>query len=136
MSEAVSHALSQQIAYEVDDISRIITVVYIGALTDFDVLGFYRGLLGNRPDAPDYDFLLDMRYTDWSARLETIAEIDALFNDGNRMDARRIAVVRKEHAVMYERDSALKRHGIGRRHVQYFATLETGRNWLSGRQSA
>ena len=58
---------SEHLAYEIDAATRIATVVYIGELGDNEVLSFYASLMAHYPDAPNYDYLLDMRYTDWRA---------------------------------------------------------------------
>lgn len=126
---------SQNLAYEIDEISRIITVVYIGVLTDADVLAFYRSLVQHRPDAPDYDFLLDLRYTAWSAQADTIIEIEALFDVAARDTGRRIAVVRKGTAIVFEQvKSELVRQGIGDRTIRYFDSLNMAQDWLTGRR--
>lgn len=125
---------SPQLAYEVDPIARIISAAYIGDLTDQIVLDFYRALVVHQPDAQDYDFLLDLRYTVWAAQMETIVAINGLFNDAS-CPGRRIAVVRKPHTLTAdERDSALIRHGIGRREIRYFGHLEQAMDWLTGRR--
>jgi len=126
---------SQNLAYDIDEIGRIITVVYIGELTDAAVLAFYRGLVQSRPDAPDYDFLLDLRYTAWTAQAETIEQIDLLFADAAGIGRRRIAVVRKGNAALYESTkSELMRIGIGDRDIRYFDLLDAARDWLTGRR--
>lgn len=132
-ASGLSPGLSQRLAYEFDEIGRIITVVYIGALTDADVVAFYRGLMAHRADARDYDFLLDMRYTNWSAQADTIAAIGQLFDDRGLQSAHRIAVVRKGNATLHEHDSALSRQGIGDRAIRYFDSLAIARDWLIGR---
>lgn len=127
---------SQNLAYDIDEISRVITVVYIGELTDAAVLAFYRDLVHSRPEAPDYDFLLDLRYTAWTAEAQTIVEIDLLFNDVGRMAGRRIAVVRKGNAAIYETTkSELVRVGIGERVIRYFDHLDAAHDWLTGRRA-
>jgi len=126
---------SQNLAYEIDEISRIITVVYIGVLTDADVVAFYRSLVQQRPDAPDYDFLLDLRYTAWSAQADTIVEIESLFDLASRDTGRRIAVVRKGASVAMEQmKSELVRQGIGDRTIRYFGSLDVAQDWLTGRR--
>lgn len=127
---------SQNLAYDIDEISRVITVVYIGELTDAAVVAFYRDLVGRRPDAPDYDFLLDMRYTAWAAEAQTIVDIDRLFNEADRVAGRRIAVVRKGNAALYETmKSELVRVGIGERVIRYFDLLDMAQDWLTGRRA-
>lgn len=127
---------SQNLAYDIDEISRIITVVYIGALTDAAVVTFYRDLVQRRPDAPDYDFLLDMRYTAWAAEAQTIVDIDQLFNEAGRLAGRRIAVVRKGNAAIFETmTSELVRVGIGERVIRYFDLLDAAQDWLTGRRA-
>jgi hypothetical protein len=135
-ASGLSPGLSQRLAYEFDEIGRIITVVYIGTLTDADVVEFYRGLMTHRTDAADYDFLLDMRYTSWSAQGDTIAAIGRLFDDRGLQSAHRIAVVRKDNAATQEQKSALKRQGIGQREIRYFETLRAAQDWLSGLRPA
>lgn len=127
---------SPNLAYDIDEISRVITVVYIGELTDAAVVAFYRDLICNRADAPDYDFLLDMRYTAWTAEAATIVEIDRLFSEAGRMIGRRIAVVRKGNAAMYEAmKSELVRVGIGESAIRYFDQLDMAQDWLTGRRA-
>lgn len=126
---------SQNLAYDIDEIGRIITVVYIGDLTDAAVLDFYRGLVKSRPDAPDHDFLLDLRYTAWAVRADTIVQIDALFAAADSVARRRIAVVRKGNAALYETTtSELMRVGIGDRYIRYFDQLDAAHDWLTGRR--
>lgn len=122
---------SEHLAYEVDTVARIATVVYIGALDDNEVLGFYASLMAHYPDAPDYDYLLDMRYTDWRATPEMIARLDQLFRRRPTDYLRRIAIVRKtiEAAVNMLQEQALQQ-GLNNRSVRYFADMAQAERWL------
>ncbi len=120
----------EHLAYEIDPVARTATVVYIGALTDTEVLGFYASLMGQYPDAPTYDFLLDMRYTDWSASPEMIARLDQLFCHRPTDHLRRIAIVRKDVAAANRRQEQALHDGLNNRTVRYFTDMDAARGWL------
>ncbi len=121
---------SEHLAYEVDAAARTATVVYIGDLTDTEVLDFYASLIAQYPDAPNYDFLLDMRYTDWRASPEMIARLDELFRHRPTDHLRRIAIVRKGMAAADLRQEQALREGLNNRIVRYFTDMDAARGWL------
>jgi hypothetical protein len=121
---------SEHLAYEIDAVARTAMVVYIGALTDAEVLGFYTSLMAHYPDAPTYDFLLDMRYTDWSASPEMIAQLDRLFCHRPTDHLCRIAIVRKGIAAANLRQEQALRDGLNNRIVRYFTDMDAARGWL------
>lgn len=121
---------SEHLAYEIDAVARTATVVYIGDLTDAEVLGFYASLIVQYPDAPTYDFLLDMRYTDWRASPEMIARLDELFRHRPTDHLRRIAIVRKGMAAADLRQEQALREGLNNRAVRYFTDMDAARGWL------
>lgn len=121
---------SEHLAYEIDTVARIATVVYIGELTDHEVLGFYAGLMAHYPDAPNYDYLLDMRYTDWRISSETIARIDQLFGHRPTDYLRRVAVVRKSNDTINRLQEQALRAGMNNRTVRYFADINQAQRWL------
>jgi hypothetical protein len=120
----------EHLAYEVDEAARIVTVVYIGDVDDAQVLAFYENLLRQRPDAPTYDFMVDMRYTEWAAACDVLATIDAMFRvDHPQPRLRRVAVVRKDAGLRNNSQSKLL-HGLKNREVRYFKALEMAQAWL------
>lgn len=120
----------EHLAYEFDEAARIVSVVYIGHVDDAEVLAFYENLLRQRPDAPTYDFMVDMRYTDWAAAPEVVAAIDALFRvDHPQPRLRRVAVVRK-NAGRRDRTLSELLRGLKNREVRYFNLLEMAQGWL------
>jgi hypothetical protein len=121
---------SEHLAYEIDAASRIVTVVYIGLLTDDEVVEFYAQLVAEAPDAPTYDYLLDMRYTDWRASPEAIVQLDQLFQHRLTDHLRRIAIVRKTVSLATRQQEVALRQGLNKRIVQYFTNMETARSWL------
>lgn len=122
---------SEHLAYEIDVAARIATVVYIGELGDNEVLSFYASLMAHYPDAPNYDYLLDMRYTDWRATPETIDRLDQLFRRRPTDYLRRIAIVRKtlDTTTNLLQEQAL-RQGLNNRTIRYFADMEPAQRWL------
>jgi len=121
---------SEHLAYEIDPVARTATVVYIGELSDNEVLGFYASLMADYSDAPNYDFLLDMRYTDWRASPEMIAQLDQLFCHRPTDHLRRIAIVRKTLASANMRQELALHEGLNSRKVRYFTDMDVARNWL------
>lgn len=121
---------SEHLAYEIDTVARTATVVYIGELTDTEVLSFYAGLMAHYPEAPTYDFLLDMRYTDWRASPEMIARLDQLFRHRPTDHLRRIAIVRKGMAAADLRQEQALRDGLNNRIVRYFTDMDAAHGWL------
>ncbi len=121
---------SEHLAYEIDATARIVTVVYIGALSDSEVLAFYAALVADVPDAPTYDYLLDLRYTDWLASPEMIGKLDRLFQRRLTDHLRRIAVVRKTVSLATRQQEAALQQGLNQRMVRYFTDMETARGWL------
>jgi hypothetical protein len=121
---------SEHLAYEIDVAARVATVVYIGELRDNEVLGFYASLMAHYPDAPNYDYLLDMRYTDWRATPETIDRLDQLFRRRPSDYLRRIAIVRKGLESTNMRQAQALRQGLNNRTIRYFADMEQAQHWL------
>jgi hypothetical protein len=121
---------SEHLAYEIDATARIVTVVYIGALSDSEVLAFYAELVADVPDAPTYDFLVDMRYTDWLASPEMIARLDQLFQHRLTDHLRRIAVVRKTVMHTAKQQEVALKQGLNQRMVRYFTDMDAARRWL------
>ncbi|PJI43894.1 hypothetical protein [Ferrovibrio sp.] len=121
---------SEHLAYEIDAAARVATVVYIGELGDNEVLGFYASLMAHYPDAPNYDYLLDMRYTDWRATPETIDRLDQLFRRRPSDYLRRIAIVRKGLESTNMRQAQALRQGLNNRTIRYFADMEQAQHWL------
>lgn len=120
----------EHLAYEIDAAARIATVVYIGELSDREVLGFYANLMAHHPDAPNYDYLLDMRYTDWRATSETISQIDRLFSRRPTDHLRRIAIVRKIEDATNRRQEQALHEGLNNRTIRYFAGMQQAMHWL------
>jgi hypothetical protein len=121
---------SEHLAYEIDAAARIVTVVYIGTLSDSEVLAFYTELVADVPDAPTYDFLVDMRYTDWLASPEMIAKLDQLFQHRLTDHLRRIAVVRKTVMLTAKQQEVALKQGLNQRMVRYFTDMGAARAWL------
>ncbi len=121
---------SEHLAYEIDPVARTATVVYIGELSDSEVLGFYASLMAQYPDAPNYDFLLDMRYTDWRASPEMIARLDQLFCRRPTDHLRCIAIVRKTLDSINMRQEQALHDGLNSRKVRYFTEMGVARSWL------
>jgi hypothetical protein len=120
----------EHLAYEFDEAARIVNVVYIGAVEDAEVLGFYRNLLRERADAPTYDFLIDMRYTEWSASPEMLVALDGMFRVEHRQPRlRRVAVVRKD-SIARDRTQQNLLRDLRSREVRYFTTMEIALAWL------
>lgn len=123
-------ATSEHLAYEIDTVARIATVVYIGELSDQEVLAFYTQLLADVPAAPGYDFLLDMRYTDWRITPGAISRIDQLFCQHGSDGLRRVAVVRKMLNATSMQQEQVLRAGLTNRTIRYFADMEQAQVWL------
>lgn len=121
---------SERLAYEIDAAARIAMVVCIGALTDNEVLGFYTNLIAHHPDAPNCDYLLDMRYTDWRASPEMIMRLGQLFQNRPTDYLRRIAVVRKTLDAASMRQEQTLRDGLNNRTIRYFTDIELANRWL------
>lgn len=121
---------SEHLAYEIDVGARTATVVYIGELTDSEVLSFYASLMAHYPDAANYDYLLDMRYTDWRASPEMIARLDQLFRRRPTDYLRRIAIVRKSVDATNVRQEQALREGLNNRTIRYFTDMDVARVWL------
>lgn len=121
---------SEHLAYEIDVAARTAMVVYIGELTDNEVLNFYASLLAQYPDAPNYDYLLDMRYTDWRATAEMIVRLDQLFRHRPTDHLRRIAIVRKSLASTNMRQEQVLHEGLNNRAIRYFVDMDPARRWL------
>jgi hypothetical protein len=121
---------SEHLAYEIDVAARIAMVVYIGELTDNEVLRFYASLMAQYPDAPNYDYLLDMRYTDWRATPEMIARLDQLFRRRPTDHLRRIAIVRKSLASANMRQEQALHEGLNHRAIRYFVDMPLAQRWL------
>lgn len=121
---------SEHLAYEIDVAARTVMVVYIGELTDNEVLNFYASLMAHYPDAPNYDFLLDMRYTDWRATPEMIVRLDQLFRRRPTDYLRRIAIVRKSLASANMRQEQALHEGLNNRAIRYFVDMDLARRWL------
>lgn len=121
---------SEHLAYEIDVAARTAMVVYIGELTDSEVLSFYASLLAQYPDAPNYDYLLDMRYTDWRATPEMIARLDQMFRHRPTDHLRRIAIVRKSLASTNMRQEKVLHEGLNNRVIRYFVDMDPARRWL------
>ncbi|MEK9970420.1 MAG: hypothetical protein VW600_14865 [Ferrovibrio sp.] len=120
----------EHLAYEFDEAARIVNVVYIGAIEDAEVLDFYGDLLRLRPDAPGYDFLVDMRYTEWLASPAMLATLDALFRfDSPQPRLRRVAIVRKDTVARDRTQQDLLRN-LKSREVRYFTDMDVARVWL------
>ncbi len=129
-----SSATSQHLAYDIDDAAGIVTVVYIGALTDDEVLTFYARLVARHARAPAYDYLLDMRYTDWAASPALVTQIDAIFDSADLYDhCRRIAIVRKVTNIVRPHHESTLRRGMNDRIFAYFTDMELARSWLRER---
>jgi hypothetical protein len=124
----------EHLAYEIDAATRIITVVYIGALTDDEVVAFYANLVEQHADAPTYDYLIDMRYTDWLATPEAIAGIDAVYSRIGSDYRRHIAIVRKNAATTNKLQETVLRDGLKDRVIRYFTDITLARNWLMERE--
>lgn len=122
--------LCEHLAYDIDDALQIVTVVYIGDVTDDEVVDFYSSLHDRRPDVVDCDYLLDMRYTDWRASPEMIARLRALFSRGVVNRRRRMAIVRKSDAMANKMQESVMREGIDWRIIQYFSQMDAARDWL------
>lgn len=121
---------SEHLAYEIDAAARIATVVYIGELSDHEVLAFYTQLLADVPEVPTYDFLLDMRYTDWRITPEALSRIDRLFCHRPTDHLRRVAVVRKSLDTTNMKQEQVLRDGLNNRKIRYFAAMEPAQHWL------
>lgn len=121
---------SEHLAYEIDAAARIATVVYIGALSDQEVVEFYAGLVASYPDAPTYDYLLDMRYTDWRITPAALSRIDQLFRRRPSDHLRRVAVVRKTLDTTNMQQEQVLRDGLNNRSIRYFAAMDQAQRWL------
>jgi hypothetical protein len=121
---------SEHLAYEIDVAARTAMVVYIGELTDNEVLRFYASLMAQYPDAPNYDYLLDMRYTDWRATPEVIVRLDQLFRRRPTDHLRRIAIVRKSLASTNMRQEKALHQGLNNRTIRYFVDMAPAQRWL------
>lgn len=121
---------SEHLAYEIDVAARTAMVVYIGELTDHEVLSFYGSLMAQYPDAPNYDYLLDMRYTDWRATPEVIVRLDQLFCRRPTDHLRRIAIVRKSLASANMRQEQALHQGLNNRAIRYFVDMTLAQHWL------
>ena len=123
-------ATSQHLAYEIDAAARIATVVYIGQISDDEVLNLYAHLIDEYPDFPTYDYLLDMRYTDWRASADVIASLDGLLQRRDTDYRRRIAIVRKAADLTNRQQESALHEGLNHRAVRYFAEMDPAREWL------
>jgi hypothetical protein len=121
---------SEHLAYEIDVVARTVMIVYIGELTDSEVLSFYASLMAHYPDAPNYDYLLDMRYTDWRASPEMIVRLDQLFRRRPSDHLRRIAIVRKSLASTNMRQEQALHEGLNNRAIRYFVDMDLAQRWL------
>lgn len=121
---------SEHLAYEIDAAAGIATVVYIGTLSDQDVVEFYAGLMASYPDAPTYDYLLDMRYTDWRISPAALSRIDQLFLRHPHDGLRRVAVVRKTLDTTNMQQEQVLRDGLTNRTIRYFAAMDQAQRWL------
>lgn len=123
-------ALCEHLAYDIDDATRIVTIVYIGDVEDDEVIDFYTGLHRLRPDAVNCDYLLDMRYTDWRASPEMVARLKVLFGNRPVHAHRRLAIVRKTDAVANRVQESVLREGLDWRIIRYFSQMDVARDWL------
>lgn len=123
-------ATCQHLAYEIDSATRIITVVYIGTLTDDEVIGFYADLADRHAEALTCDYLLDMRYTEWRATPDVIDSIDRLFNRKRTDYRRRIAIVRKAVIAINKQQEIVLRAGLQGRIIRYFTDMDVAQAWL------
>lgn len=122
--------ISEHLAYEIDAAARIATVVYIGALSDHEVIEFYASLLARHPEAPAYDYLLDMRYTDWRITPEALSRIDQLLCRRPTDHLRRIAIVRKTLDSTSMKQEQVLHDGLNNRSIRTFAAMDAARGWL------
>lgn len=131
MSNA-SLATSGQIAFEIDEAVRLVTVVYAGPVQDEQVIGFYEKLFGDRPDLAEYGFLVDSRYSVWIADEATLARVAEVTKPPVAFaGSRRIAMVRRERAeVISAGRGRLMQDAFGKSVVRYFNDLDSARRWL------
>lgn len=127
--------LCEHLAYDIDAAARIVTVVHIGSLHDDDVLRFYTQLIAGTPAVSAYDYLLDMRYTDWVAAPTLVVAICDLLDhgSGDAMTDRRFAVVRKDPAVAEKMQEGLLRDGLKHAVIRHFNGMPAARAWLAER---
>ena len=131
LSSSPPPATSQHLAYEIDEATNIVTIVYIGMLTDDEVATFYARLVARHPRAPAYNYLLDMRYTDWVASPALVARVDAIFDSTElQTHCRRIAIVRKDAALAQKHQESMLSRGMNDRIFRYFSSLDQARGWL------
>jgi len=123
--------LCEHLAYEIDAAHRTVTIVYIGQLSDDEVVDFYAGLVGTRSEATLYDYLLDMRYTNWIATPIVVDRISRVFEDSlPALQCRHVAVVRKSSAAIVKAQETLLGQASDRRVVRYFSAIDAARDWL------
>lgn len=125
-----------QIAFETDDASRIVTVVYFGPVTEQDVLDFYAADTLSVHIIECYDFLVDQRHTYYQAPEGAIERLGQMLRarlGGARLDTskRRIALVRREQPDTFVMThGAPMRQEFGSELVRYFNDMDEARAWL------
>lgn len=131
--------LSGQIAFEIDDGARLATIVFLGCVSDQQLIELYSA--GGLDDAAinGYNFLFDLRQTAWIPDAATIRQLalrmrQVLERAGAGTDKRRIAIVRRDNPEVYAATRGAKTQAeIGQERLRYFSDICAARFWLEAR---
>jgi len=133
--------MSGQIAFEIDDAKRIVTVVYLGPVTEQQVLDFYVADTLSAHIIECYDFLVDQRHSLYRAPEGAIERLGKALRQRAgvpRLDIsrRRIALVRRDQPEAFAAThGAPMRAEFGTEFVRYFNDMDEARAWLrAGRE--
>jgi len=130
--------LSGQIAFEIDDDERLTTIVFLGPVTDLQVVELYSAGGFDEAAISGYNFLFDLRHTRWIPNPATIRQLALRMRQvreeaGAGTDQRRIAAVRRDNPEVYAATHGARTQAeIGRERLRYFDDIAAARVWLKG----
>ncbi len=130
--------LSGQVAFEIDDDERLTTIVFLGPVTDQQIIDLYTA--GGFDDAAisGYNFLFDLRHTRWIPDPATVRQLALRIRQireqaGAGADQRRIAAVRRDNPEVYAAThGARTQTEVGQERLRYFNDIDAARVWLKG----
>lgn len=127
---------SGQIAFEIDDGARLATIVFLGCVTDQQLIELYAAGGFDNAATSGYRFLFDLRHTAWipdGATIRQLALRMRLLREkaGLGPDKRRIAIVRRDNPEVYAATLGAKTQAeIGQERLRYFNDICAARLWL------
>ncbi|MBP6819739.1 MAG: hypothetical protein KBC46_10600 [Ferrovibrio sp.] len=128
--------LSGQVAFEIDDDERLTTIVFLGPVSDQQVIELYTAGGFDNAAISGYNFLFDLRHTRWIPNPATIRQLALHMRQvreqaGTGPDQRRIAAVRRDNPEVYAATHGARTQAeIGQQRLRYFNDICAARLWL------